>query len=202
MVPPPRRGRQANARAGHGAATPGVRAGTWDRGNRACRARQGRPDPGAHSYSGQSRMRGDDGFGVAGVSCVPGSSRARGRRLMPPVRTASTTRARMRGDNSIGAVIKVTLTEAPPRAATAVPQCRRPARSPPAPHRPFGNPQVPGDLADGVTAGEPPGCLQPHPLAPLPLPACTRPRCAYRMHRSYTRKHPTSRSRTLRVHLG
>ena len=39
----------------------------------------------------------------------------------------------------------------------------------PPPHRPRGDPQVARDLADPVTAGEPPGGLQPQPLPPLLL---------------------------------
>ncbi len=39
----------------------------------------------------------------------------------------------------------------------------------PAPDRPFGDPQVVRDLADRIATGEPPGCCQPQPLAPLLL---------------------------------
>jgi len=39
----------------------------------------------------------------------------------------------------------------------------------PAPDRPFGDPQVVRDLADHIATGEPPGCCQPQPLAPLLL---------------------------------
>ena len=39
----------------------------------------------------------------------------------------------------------------------------------PPPHRPFGDPQVPRDLADPVAAGEPPGGFQPQALTPLLL---------------------------------
>jgi hypothetical protein len=31
---------------------------------------------------------------------------------------------------------------------------------------PLGDPQIVGDLADRVATGEPPGCIQPQPLAP------------------------------------
>ena len=52
----------------------------------------------------------------------------------------------------------------PQRLVTAVP----PGPVPP-PHRPLGHPQVPGDLADRVAAGEPARGLQPQPLPPLLL---------------------------------
>ena len=52
----------------------------------------------------------------------------------------------------------------PQRLSTAVP----PGLMPP-PHRPLGHPQVPGDLVNRVTAGEPARGLQPQPLPPLLL---------------------------------
>jgi hypothetical protein len=44
---------------------------------------------------------------------------------------------------------------------------QRPSGPPPPADRPFGDPQVPRDLADAVAAGEPPAGLQPQPLPPL-----------------------------------
>jgi hypothetical protein len=52
----------------------------------------------------------------------------------------------------------------------------------PPPHRTLGDPQVVRDLAGLVAAGEPPGGLQPQPLAPL-LPGGRVPEPANRMLR-------------------
>jgi hypothetical protein len=82
------------------------------------------------------------------------------------------------------------------RVRAAVP----PGPAPP-PHRPFGNPQVPGDLGDPVAAGEPPaGCSRSRSRR-----CCSAgvypPRCAYRMPRSYAHRQPTSRSKLYEFNL-
>src|SRR5262249_1282833 len=52
----------------------------------------------------------------------------------------------------------------PQRLSAAVPPGPMPSS-----HRPFGDPQVVRDLIDPVAPGEPFGCMQPQPLAPLLL---------------------------------
>ena len=59
-----------------------------------------------------------------------------------------------------------------PRHRPPGPQRRRasiPPGLPPPPHRPLRHPQIRGDLRGAVPAGEPPGRIQPQPLAPLLL---------------------------------
>ena len=77
-----------------------------------------------------------------------------------------------------------------------------PPGPPPPPHRPFRDPQVMRDLTDRVTAGEPPGGLQPQPLAPLLLSG--RVPASLRIpHASVIRpRSPRVTTRALRVQSG
>ncbi len=77
-----------------------------------------------------------------------------------------------------------------------------PPGPPPPAYRPFGDPQVPGDLTGRVAAGEPLSCPQPQPLAPLLLgggvPAPLRI-----PHAPFIRRQPADvTSQSLRVNLG
>ncbi len=77
-----------------------------------------------------------------------------------------------------------------------------PPGPPPPAYRPFGDPQVPGDLAGRVAAGESLSCLQPQPLAPLLLGRCV-PAALRISHAPFMRRQPADiTSRSLRVHLG
>ncbi len=69
-----------------------------------------------------------------------------------------------------------------------------PPGPPPPAYRPFGDPQVPGDLAGRVAAGEPLSCLQPQPPRRCCSAGVYPPRSAYRMPRSYAGSQPTSRA--------
>ncbi len=77
-----------------------------------------------------------------------------------------------------------------------------PPGPPPPAYRPFGDPQVPGDLAGRVAAGEPLSCPQPQPPAPLLLGRCI-PAALPISHAPFIRRQPADiTSRSLRVHLG
>src|SRR5579859_8003532 len=72
----------------------------------------------------------------------------------------------------------------------------------PPPHRPLRHPQVVRDLADRLSPGEPPGCLQPQP--PTPLLLSGRIPASLRIPHTPVIRPPRAdvTTRSLRVHLG